>query len=395
MIRGFLIPVAIVAIFIVGAVMLMATAPALEPDTPEPIALSVRILTAEPRTVQLTVKSQGTVEPAVESQLIPEVSGRVEWVSPVLVAGGRFKVGDTLLRVDTEDYRNAAARARASLSRAEAEQENAAFEHQRLAGLAKRQLVSQSQLESALRTLRVADAVLEEARIGASQARLDLSRTDLKAPFDGLVRSESVDVGQFVSRGTAVGTIYEEQTSEVRLPIADRQLAYLNIPFGARGTLAPEQQSTVILRAEYGGEQLAWTGRIVRTEAAIDRASRMVYLVASIDRADGQPNPAVGLFVDAEIQGREADDIVILPRSALRNDRQVLIVDDEDRLRFRPIKPLRLFEEELLVESGLKAGDRVCVSQIQTVVEGMSVIPLEAPPSAQEPLANGLPLSQR
>ncbi|MEM1436084.1 MAG: efflux RND transporter periplasmic adaptor subunit [Pseudomonadota bacterium] len=391
MIRAIVVPVAIVAVFLVGAFALVATAPALEPETPDPVPLTVRALRVEPEAVQLTVRSQGSVAPAEEAQLIPEVSGRIEWVSPALVAGGSIAAGEPLLKIAVADYRNAAARSEAGLKRAEAEQENAAYEQRRLAGLAERQLVSKSEAEAALRRLRVADAALEEARINARQAALDLSRTTITAPFTGLVRTENVAIGQFVSRGAAVATLYSAAAAEIRLPIADRQLKYLDLPFGVQGTLPAANQAAVTLTAEYAGERLRWPARIVRTEAAIDSSSRMVYLVARVDSREGVPPPAVGLFVEATIEGRVAEDIYVLPRSALRNDRQLLIIDPDDRLRFRPIEPLRIQDEELLVQSGLNPGDRVCISQIQTVVEGMSVLPLL---EAEPVMTPGLPLSQ-
>jgi multidrug efflux pump subunit AcrA (membrane-fusion protein) len=192
------------------------------------------------------------------------------------------------------------------------------------------------------------------------------------------VRQESVDIGQFVSRGNTFATLYGSADAEVRLPIADRQLAFLNLPVGIRGELPAALQPAVTLSAEFAGRKLTWQGRIVRTEAQIDTASRMVNVVARVDN-DGQQAPlAVGLFVEAEIQGLTAEDIVVLPRSALREGNQVLVVDAEDRLRYRQIEPLRLYQDEVLVRGGLEAGERICISPIQTAVEGMPVKPVDA-----------------
>ena len=379
MIRGLLVPVAIVALFIFGAMTLMATAPELTPDTPEPIAVAVRVQEVNPQDVQLKVHSQGSVMPSTETQLIPEVAGRVTWMSPALVSGGAFKKGDVLVRIEPQDYRNVRDRARASLVRAEAEQEHAKFEHQRMVSLAERQLVSSSELENALRALRVADAALADAQVNFSQARQDLGRTEVRAPFTGLVRSESVDLGQLVGRGAAVATIYANDQVEVRLPISDRQLAYLDLPLGQQGAIDPLRQPSVVLTAEYAGQDIEWLGKVVRTEAAIDTSSRMVYLVAQVD-ADSQETPLnVGLFVEAEINGRRAEDIVVVPRTAMRNDNQVLVVDESNRLRFRDIDPLRLYQDSMLIENGLIAGELICISPIQTAIDGMSVTPLFDP----------------
>ena len=160
---------------------------------------------------------------------------------------------------------------------------------------------------------------------------------------------------------------------EVRLPIADRQLAFLNLPSARTGTLNPQEQPDVLLTAEYAGRALSWRGKIVRTEAEIDSASRMVQLVARIDNQAAASPLSVGLFVNAEIAGLAAENIVILPRSALRNDNQVLVVDGEDKLRFKDVNLLRLYQDQVLIDAGINTGDRVCVSVLQTAIEGMTV----------------------
>ncbi len=376
MMRTLVIPFIILLVFIFGAVTLMATAPVLEPAEQTPVPITVRIQEVAPESVKLKVHSQGTVKPSTESQLIPEVSGRILWMSPNLVAGGYFKEGEVLARVDELDYRNTKERARATLERAQAEQQHARFEYERLQSLAERKLTSRSQLENSLRAARVADAALQDARVGYEQAQQNLERTEIRAPFTGLVRSENVDIGQFISRGAAIATLYASDQVEVRLPIADRQLAFLNLPVTMRGELPPQYQPDVTLSTQYAGQRLVWKGKIVRTEAEIDISSRMVQLVARVPNNAEQMPLAVGLFVEAEIEGLSADDVVVLPRSALRNDNQVLIVDTDNKLRFRDIEPLRLYQDNVLVQQGLDIGERVILSPLQTAVDGMTVNPI-------------------
>ena len=376
MIRHFIIPVFILGIFLFLAATLMATAPVLEPSSIEKIATTVRVVKIQPKSVQLKVNSQGSVMPSTESQLIPEVSGKVSWMSPNLVAGGYFNDQEILIRVDDTDYKTKLDRAQANLTRAEAEQQHNEFEYRRMQSLVKRNLVSRSQLENALRAFRVAEASLQDATANFNQAEQDLSRTQIRAPFAGLVRAENVDIGQFVSRGNPIATIYAGNQAEVRLPIADRQLAFLNIPVSIRGEIPKEFQPEVTLTAQYAGQTLAWKGTIVRSEAEIDVSSRMVQLVARVESSSNPVPLSIGLFVSAEIEGLVANNIVVLPREALRNDNQVLIVDKENRLRFRKIDTLRLYQDDLLIKAGLEAGERVCVSPIQTVIEGMKVNPI-------------------
>jgi RND family efflux transporter MFP subunit len=333
----------------------------------------------------MVVHAQGTVLPRTESQLVPEVSGNVVWVSTSLVPGGYFEAGEALLRIDDRDYRDAVERARAASSRAQAEQEFAEFELERLQTLEASELISRSAVESAMRAERVAEAALRDAAAALEQAERDLSRTEINAPFKGLVRSEQIDVGQFVNRGSAVATIYAIDYVEVRLPIADEQLAYLDIPLTQRGELDEDTAPSVILSAEFAGTRREWRGTLVRTEAEIDARSRMVQVVARIGAAETRSSeaaelpPPVGLFVQAEIQGRADDDVVVLPRDAIRNGNQVLVVDADNRLRYRTVELLRVYGDDAYISGGISRGERVLISPLQVVVDGMRVEPIKEP----------------
>lgn len=385
MMKRVFIPGAVVVASIFAALTLMATAPKLEPAADEPAPMVVRVITVRAAPTRLTVSSQGTVGPSTQSQLIPEVSGRVVWMSPALVAGGYFEVGAPLLRLDDKDLSATVARAQATLTRSQADHEHARFEYRRLVSLGERELASRSQLEGALRAYRIAAAALQDAQVAFDQARRDLGRGEVVAPFTGLVRSEQVDIGQFITRGAPIATIYATDVVEVRLPIADRQLAFLNLPIGHRGSLPEGGRGRVTLSADYGGRTVSWQGEIVRTEAEIDMKSRMVHVVARVVNAGAATALPVGLFVNAEIEGALADAIFDVPRNALRRGNRVLIVDADDRLAYRSVTPLRLHRDRVLIESGLADGERVCVSTLQTVIEGMRVQPIEDVPAAAAP----------
>lgn len=367
------------ALVIFGAITftLMVSKP--EPPADDYVAppTTVRTIRVNKQDEHLVVRSQGTVQPRTESQLIPEVSGRITWMSSALVAGGSFEEGDPLLRIDDFDYRNAMEKNQAFLTRADVEREHAEDELKRTEKLHDQNLASRSQLDDARRSFRVADANRTEARINLEQARRDLDRTEIRAPYPGLVRTEQVDLGQFVSRGNAVATIYATDYVEVRLPIPSAQLAYLSVR--NTGELNAEQTAPVTISGEYGNVRFIWEGQLVRTEGEIDSRSRMVYGVARIRNPDQDLPPlAVGLFVEAEIQGSLVENVIRLPRSAMREANQVLVVDDEDRLRFRYVKVLRIEHDEVVIRSGLENGERVCVSPLQTVVDGMRVQAIEA-----------------
>ena len=362
-----------------GLALLIATSePKLVTETREPVLRTVRAMEVQAASEHLTINSQGTVEPRSQSELIPEVYGRVEWISPALVGGGVFNKGDVLLRIEAADYESALRRAEAARDRSVVEADFNRDELKRLQKLHAQKLASESQLDGAARAARVAEANLIDSRAALEQARRDLARTELKAPFDGMVRNEKVDLGQFVSRGTNIGTIYATDYVEVRLPIAADQMRYLGIPLAHRGQIPEGSRPPVTVSANFGDASLIWEGELVRTEAEIDQRSRMIYGVVRIRMTPSEDSPLipVGLFVQAEIQGRLVENIVRLPRSAMRDNDQVLVIDSENRLRFRTVSVLRLEHDEVLISSGLENGELVCISAIQTVVDGMHVNPV-------------------
>lgn len=376
-------PLGVLAVAVLGAAALIATSPT--PDilpTPE-LLTAVRVIDARPETVALRVRSQGTVAPRTESALIPEVSGQVVWISQALVSGGFFEGGDPLLRIAPLDYEAGVASARASLARAQGEFEHAAQNRERYERLSKRDISSTSQLDDARRSHRVAEAVLEEARVALAQAERDLERTEIRAPFAGRVREERVDLGQFVSRGASIGTIYATDFVEMRLPIPDGELAYLDLPLW-RGQDVLQDGPRVVIRARFAGAEHEWLGRIVRTEGEIDPKSRMVHVVARVEdpyarTEKGRPPLAVGLFIQAEITGPEVSGVTVVPRVALRDDEQLMVVTADSRLYLREVDVLRIDGEEVLLRTVLATGERVCITPLQAVVNGMHVHVLDDP----------------
>jgi RND family efflux transporter MFP subunit len=383
--RKLLLPLAVLAMAGFGAFVLLATAPEVESVAPESALPIVRTMEARPADVRMRVRSQGTVAPRTESDLVPEVSGPVVWMSPSLVSGGFFAKDEPLLRLDPRDYEAALARARADVARASGEAEHAAAELRRQQGLARSKANSPSQLSNARRGERVAKAALEAARVSLEQAERDVARTEIVAPFDGRVREKHVDVGQFIGRGAPVATLYATDFAEIRLPLADRQLAYLELP-GMRSASVEGEGPEVRLRANFAGVEQTWTGRIVRTEGEIDAKSRMVHVIARVEDPydvieQEEPSEestrrtplAVGMFVRAEIDGQIAENVIVVPRSAMRDGGHMLIVDDDNRLHRRAVEVLRIDRDEVLVRSELAGHERVVVSPIQVVVDGMRV----------------------
>lgn len=377
---------------ILGAAVLVVAVLYVARRTPEDRVLQnaaplVRITLAEPVAYRFSVTTHGSVSPRTESDLIPQVSGELLWISPSLVAGGFFESGDVLARIDQADYRVDRETARASVARAKSEYGRAKKELERQRLLANRSVASESRIDDAENSFSVAEATLREAQARLERASRNLSRTELKAPYRGRVRNKQVDVGEFVTRGASIAKLYAVDFAEVRLPVPDRELAYLDVPLvpqirddGAQATPAPG--SRVVLSAEFAGRDHIWEATLVRTEGELDPRSRMVHLVARVSDPYGlEANPeaprtaplAVGLFVKAEIEGHSVDRAFVVPRDALRPEDQVYVVDAENRLHFRDVEVLRTERENVILGAGLEEGDRVCTSPLEAVIDGMKV----------------------
>jgi RND family efflux transporter MFP subunit len=387
-----LLPIAILGVGILGFSALLATRPEVDRSEPEMVAPLVRVVTVAPATLRLSVEAHGTVEPPIESELRAQVDGEILWVSPQLAPGGFFEADAPLIRVDAMDYEQEREAARAARDRALSAFSRTRRELERLERLASESAASVSRVDEARDEHRAADAALREARVRLKRAERDLERTELVAPYAGRTREKSVDVGQFIRRGDDLARLYAIDYAEVPLPVPDRELAFLDLmnPFEESDRDETTEGPIVHLRAEFAGVQNEWTGRLVRTTAEIDPRSRTVTVVARVEdpygrSPNGPPVPLpVGLFVEAEISGREIQDAIVLPTTALRQGSQVYVVDDEGRIRFRNVEVLRNRRNEVVVRNGLQAGERIVITPLRGAVEGMRVRVAEDDDSLEE-----------
>jgi RND family efflux transporter MFP subunit len=337
----------------------------------------VQVVEVEPQTVKLNIRSQGVVVPRTEIDLVPEVAGQIVQLHPSLVAGGFFKLGDVLVKIDTRSYDHAIAEAQARI--AEAERQVMVEEAQ--AEQARNEWHSLGEGQPSALTLREpqlaeARAKLKAAQADLAHARLQRSRCEWRAPFAGRVRERHIGLGQYVQPGEKLARIYAIDVAQVRLPLATDQFTYLDLLLDHRNSKA-ETGPKVILSSQFGGALQHWEGRIVRAEGALDEETGLLHAVAEVidpyTVKAGQPPLMPGLFVNAEIEGKDQPDVFILPSSAVNASHEVLSVDREDRLRIRHVDILRTEPDRILVKGGLGSGDRVVVSGIQVPVEGMKL----------------------
>ena len=389
-------PVATLLVASGVAALMISTRPSAESTRPTRKAPLVEVLELASTPARLSVNAQGSVEPRSESDLVTEVSGRIVWVSPNLAAGGFFGAGEPLLRIDPRDYEVALEGAKAALARAESElrHRGAALERQR--SMRETGASSRARLDDAVLAEASAAAGLREARVAVRRAELDHERTEIRAAYAGRVREKRVGIGQFVGRGVPVARVYAIDFAEVRLPISDADLAFLDLPLGFQSGPQPSETGAprsiaslpaagatsgpaVTLSADYAGERRTWTGYIVRTEGALDARTRMINVVARVDDPYGRdatthetPLP-VGLFVDATISGREVPNTFALPRAAVHHGREVLVVDESDRIHVRRVDVLRSQGDTTWIRDGLAAGERIVTTPLEVATEGMKV----------------------
>ena len=367
---------------------------------------TIRAVTIESGDLRMSIRSQGTIRPRTESTLVPQVSGVITWVSNSWASGGFFAENEILLKIDPSDYELALAKTEASVAQAglrlAREEQEARVARREWESLLKADPTMEREPSPLLlRDPQVAEAraALNAAKAGLQKARLDISRTEIRAAFSGRIRDTFADVGQFVTQGTRTATVYSVDFAEVRLPINDTDLGFVNLPLAYRDDTDPGNQPMpeVLLYASFGGkEQEPWRGRIVRTEGAIDPQSRMIHAVAQVSDPYGrsrEPRPplAAGLFVRAEISGKMFSNVAVVPRKAVREDGRVLLVEKVPagsgdaaagggkqgfRLVSRKTRVLRRRAAEAIIDldaSELAAGDRICISVIEVFAEGMLI----------------------
>ena len=335
--------------------------------------------------VRVTVTTQGEVRPKTEIQLVPQVSGRVVMVSDRFAEGGEFTPDTVLARIDDSEYALAVVRAEARVAQALTELEEAlATKKIKEAQWADKRNAGVQPTPFALNVPQVAQAraQVRSAEADLQKARLDLERTEIRVPFHGRVRAKNIGLGQIVSAGTPIGTVFSVDTVEVRLPLTDRQLVELNLPMGF---IAEEGEGPLVnFRAVVGDESHYWQGRIRRVNPAVDQDTRLIYATAEVEdpygkAAIGGMPMAVGLFVTAEIAGVDKHSVFVMPRDALRNEDQVYVINRESKLEIRTVSVLSTSEERVFVTEGVKAGEQVVTSPIPAAVDGMQVQAINAP----------------
>ncbi len=349
MLRSVIIPVLLLVVGAIGALMLATS----RDDIPrrdssfEPPLVNTQRVTVGP--LASAIQSRGVVRPLYEIDLVTEVSGKVVWVDPAFVQGGFVDEGQTLLKIDPIDYEVALSDSRAAVASAE---------------------LALTEVQVIVRKAAIEEA---EARLAAAKARLrqaeaDLTNTEIRAPFDAVVDSKQVDLGQYVQTGMSIMRLLSRDLAEVRLPILGADVAFVSVN--------TEQPETATLATTLGPETFLWEAQLVRFEQRLDSQTRVYYLIAQVTEPynielHGQILP-LGQFVEAEFDGAVIDGAARIPRGALVNGNSVYVVKDS-QLQRQFVTVVRRESNSVIVTGGLSNDDLLVTSQLDIMVEGMPV----------------------
>ena len=353
--------------------LLQVTKPRPVPNIEPPRPVSVEVAPAIRAASRPIVVAYGEVRPGVRTQLVAQVGGRIDSIAPAFIEGGEFAPGEVLLSIENTDYLAAVDERFARLAAAKVDLEQAVAD----ADVARKQLAGQKNPSPlALKQPQVAraEAAVKAAETALSLAQTNLERTQISLPFRGRVQSQSADLGQFVSPGKVLGTVFGTDVAEVRLALTDRQLASLGIPIGFSGDT--DGALPVVLSGEIGGVTYRWQAALVRLDAAIDPTTRTVYGTVRVHDPYGdasiQGMPlAVGLYVDAEIEGRPIIDAIQIAAEGLRAGNEVFVLNGEGLLDIRQVEVVHRNRDTDLLGAGVEAGEQVIISAIRNPVRGM------------------------
>ncbi len=407
----FLLPLLMLGMAISGYRYLIASKPEPRQHTMPPVITKVEATRLKVQSYQVMLESRGTVRPRTETTLIPEVAGTIIEMSPSFREGGFFEKGELLLKIDPLNYETAITISKAALAQAKTVIEEEKARAVQAVENWKRLGKTGQPGDLVLRKPQLAEAA---ARVASSQAGViraerDLERTQIRAPYAGRILTKEVDIGQYVGPATTLGRCYAVDYVEIRLPLTNRQLAFIDLPEAYRGQNSAEEKkalSSVTLKGTIGAQTAEWSGRIVRVEGAIDQRSRQLFVVAQVDdpyKKDNKNRPPlkIGLFVHATIKAKVLDQVYILPRKAVRAGNEVILIDQQNRIRRQKTQPIWSDQNSVIIPatkgSGLESGQIICLTPLAFPANGALVSPTidGVPPKKKKEKAPGHSPQQR
>jgi len=381
-----LLPFLVIIAIVIGLLALMRLMQS-EPKVLPPKDTGFLVETTQLQPIDLTVQvyTQGLLQPKHRIQLLAEINGAVVSVSDQFVVGGHFKAGDVLLQIQPADYEVAVSRAQANVAGAQAqlELEQAKAEQAKKDWLSFGKKSKPSDLLLNIPQLKGAQAAIDAAKADLKKAQRDLSKTTIKAPFDGTVLSKHVDIGQYVNVSGQLATLAGTQIAEVRLPLTAENIQQLDLQ---NTDLA--QQPLPVNFSQVNGPIVA-EGRLVRIEPEKDPQTLVSYGVAEVDKP-----LAVGLifnsFLNAAIEGSDYKGVYAVPSTWLLPKQRLPLLDAEQRLQLQPVNVIYQTSTLSYIQSELSADHRIITTPIQFPENGMQLRLKEPLPTAPDNMTDSL-----
>ncbi len=351
-----------------------------KPEEKEQVIKATPVVVADAiaENVRLSVSAQGEARPLTQITLTSQVSGKITYVAPQFIEGGAFDVDEVLVRIEPAEYEFRVVQARAEV--AQARSRYASEEAETRIALKDWEELGQGAASALARRepqMAEAEAALASASARLREAELQLERTTIRAPFKGRVQTQFANIGQFVRPGDNLGDVFSTDAMEIALPLTDSEIGELGLTIGYRGD-ASDSGPEVILTALVGGKPRQWHGHIAHTDSSYDRQTRVIFAYAQVEDpygtgADNGAPLAAGLFVTASIQGRQIEDSVIIPRTALRGNDQVYVATDDNTLEIRQVTVASSDRTRAILIGGLRPGEKVITSPVRGAAEGINI----------------------
>ena len=344
-------------------------------ELPKPTPVFYEVVTK--KNITLKIFTNGEVKPLNEINLISQVSGQIVEAADEFVEGGIIKAGSPLVWIDDRDYKLAVISAESRVAQASKLLEREIAESE----LAKNDWEELGIGEASPLTLRIpqlkeAEAAEKAALADLEKAKLNLERTIVKLPFQGIIREKRTGVGQFVGAGSILATAFSTEEVLIALPLTDTELSYLGLPL-AYEEEKPFTGPKVKFLSSVSNKTFEWEGRIVRTAGSIDPPTRLVYVYAEVINPYQQSPPlAIGMFVDAIIDGKTIKDGFLVPNSAINNNSNIYAIDKNDNLEIREIEVLGTENDYVIIKGEINEGERVVVSPLNNAKIGMGLKPI-------------------
>lgn len=378
----FLLPILVLALAVVGVVLMSSLKPKPEEKVEPPKAPPVVTARAQNRTVNLSVEAQGEVSPRTEINIASQVGGRISYLAPGFLNGGHFAKNDVLARIDPQEYDLRVIQAQANVAQAE----TALTREMSEVEIARQDWLDLGEGNASPLTLRAPQLAEAQARLaamtaGLEEAKLQRSRTVIRAPFDGRVKQRQLSEGEYITPGQVLGRVFSIDIVEVKLALTDEDLGRLGIGVGfmhSEATPGPIAR----LQASVAGQMRQWEGRLVRTDSNYDSQTRVLFgYIEVIDpygkNADNGVPLAAGLFVDAVMDGRGIEKSIVVPRAALRGTDTVYLANKDNTLSIKKVIVASSSRTEAILTGGLNGNEQVIISPVKGAAEGMKIAIVE------------------